>query len=416
MKILFLTQFFWPEQRTAPTNLGALAEDLAARGHEVVVVTGVPNHPFGRVYDGYAMKAFQWEDARGFRILRVPLIPDHSGSPVRRLANYGSFTATASTVGAWLTRRFHADVVFAYLAPLTMGFTASVLRRVQGAPVVYWVTDLWPENLRATGAPIGPNGYRALRWIEDRTYRHAAAICVDAPAFETNLVAKGVPRHKIHAVAEWADEGLFFPVERDPALAEAFGLGEGFTVMYGGNLGPAQHLETVLDAADLVRDLEDVRFVFIGDGTDADALRGRAADLPNVRFLPRQPLEAMRGFFAWADVLLIHLQASPIFSLQLPSKVLAYMACGRPVLAAVPGSVSQIVQEADAGLTCGSEDPEAIAALVRRFRAMPSAERERLGANGVTAHRTSYSRAVQVDRLESILIGVAGRARAASAP
>jgi glycosyltransferase involved in cell wall biosynthesis len=123
----------------------------------------------------------------------------------------------------------------------------------------------------------------------------------------------------------------------------------------------------------------------------------------------------MRGFFAWADVLLIHLQRSPIFSLQLPSKVLAYMACGRPVLAAVPGSVSQIVQEADAGLTCGSEDPEAIAELVRRFRAMPPDERERLGANGVAAHRASFSRAVQVDRLETILTDVVSATRRASA-
>ena len=177
--------------------------------------------------------------------------------------------------------------------------------------------------------------------------------------------------------------------------------------MYGGNMGPAQHLSTVIDAAALVRDLEDVRFVFVGEGTAKTALQERARGAPNVRFIPRQPIEDMRRFFAWADVLLIHLQRSPIFTLQLPSKVLAYMACARPVLAAVPGSVSQIVEEADAGLTCASEDPSAIAQLVRRFREMPTAERERMGSNGAAAHEASYSRAVQVDRLESILTSVA---------
>jgi colanic acid biosynthesis glycosyl transferase WcaI len=408
MKILLVTQFFWPEERTAPTNLGALAEDLAAGGHDVMVVTGVPNHPLGHVYDGYEMKLWQWERARGFRILRLPLVPDHSESPARRMLNYGSFTLSANTLGLWLSRRFRADVVFAYYAPPTMGLTSYLLRLLRRVPVVYWITDVWPENYRAAGIRMSERTYARLRRFEDWGYRQAAAICVDSPGYETNLRTKGVPADKIHVVAEWADENLFHPVERDPGLGEAFGLASRFNVMYGGNLGKVQHLSTAVEAASLVQDLEDVQFVFVGDGTDEPNLRRQVAEmkLGNVRFIPRRPMQEMPSFFAWADALLAHLQRSPIFELQLPSKVLAYLACGRPILCAVPGAVETIVRETGAGVACPSEDPRAMADLVRTLRAMPTSDREAMGRSGREAHLATYNRRVQVDRLEEILLGV----------
>ena len=163
MHILFLTQFFWPETRTAPTNLAALAEDLTKKGHEVLVVTGVPNHPLGRVYDGYKTKLWQWEEARGFKILRLPLFPDHSGSAKRRLLNYGSFTLSATTLGTWFSRHFPADIIFAYYAPLTMGWTAYFLNLFHRVPLVYWITDIWPENFRASGMQISDRVYGWLR-------------------------------------------------------------------------------------------------------------------------------------------------------------------------------------------------------------------------------------------------------------
>jgi len=411
MRILFVTQFFWPEMRTAPMNLGALAEDLAAKGHEVLVITGVPNHPLGKVYDGYKMKLWQWEEARGFTILRLPLLPDHSQSPVRRLLNYTSFSLAASTLGIWKTRSFHPDVIFAYFAPITAGWTVRMVRAFHRAPVVYWITDLWPENFRASGMRIGDGTYAWLRRFEDWGYRQAQAICVDSPGYKKNLLEKGVPEDKIHVVAEWADENLFYPVERDPELGAKFGLAGKFNVIYGGNLGPVQKLDTVIEAARLLIDLKDVQFVFIGDGTAEQELKSLVVKygLDNVRFIPRQPMERMREFFAWADALLVHLKRTPIFELQLPSKVLAYMACGRPILNGVAGTVAEIVDQAQCGLSFPPEDAAALADLVRKLYTMPIEQRMAMGRRGREAYLAQYSRSVQVQRLEQILQGVVAR-------
>ncbi len=405
MRILFVTQFFWPEMRTAPMNLGALAEDLATKGHDVLVITGVPNHPLGRVYEGYEMKLWQWEEVNGFRILRLPLFPDHSQSIIRRLLNYGSFSLSATTLGVTLTRKFHPDVIFAYFAPLTAGWTVKVIRSFHRVPVVYWITDIWPENFRASGMRIGDRTYNWLRRIEDWGYRQAQAICVDSPGYKKNLLEKGVPEEKIHVVAEWADEKLFYPVERDIALGETFGFKDKFNILYGGNLGPVQKLDTVIEAARLLEDLEKVQFVFIGDGTAEQELKSLAAryNLNNVRFIPRQPMERMREFFAWGDALLVHLKRTPIFELQLPSKVLAYMASGRPILNGVAGTVAEIIDQAQCGLSFPPEDHEALADLVREFYAMSAEQREAMGLRGREAYLSQYSRTVQVQRLERIL-------------
>ncbi len=416
MRILFVTQFFWPETRTAPINLGALAEDLAAKGHEVLVITGFPNHPLGRIYEGYAIRPWQWEEARGFKILRLPLYPDHSNSLAKRVLNFGSFSLSATTLGIVLTRGFQPDVIFAYFAPITAAWTVRVIRAFRHAPVVYWITDLWPENFRAAGMNMSERTYRWLRRFEDWGYKQANAICVDSPGYKKNLVAKGVPGDKIHVVAEWADETLFYPVERDDVLGETYGLAGKFNIVYGGNLGPVQKLDTVIHAAREVMDLEDVQFVFIGDGTEEGALKALAQrfELENVRFIPRQPMERMRDFFAWADVLLVHLQRTPIFELQLPSKVLAYMACARPILNGVAGTVAEIIEDAQCGLSCVPEDPTSMAELVRTFYSMPKTKREEMGQRGREAYLSHYCRAVQVKRIESILCNVAAGAQTAT--
>lgn len=411
MRILLLTQFFWPEARTAPANLAALAEDLTVLGHEVLVVTGFPNHPFGRIYDGYRMQPWHWETARGFRILRLPLYPDHSRSAVRRLLNYGSFMLSAATLGLWHSRRFQADVVLAYYAPPTMGWIANSFRKRNKAPLVYWITDMWPENFRAAGLKINDRFYKQLRRLEDWSYKQADVICVDSPGYHSNLIGKGVAANKIEVITEWADDTLFFPVDRATTLGEQFGLAGKFNVIYGGNLGQVQHLDAAIKAACLLRDLEDFQMVFIGDGNDLMHLQAVTGEYgaENVKFIAHQPMNEMRNFFAWADVLLVHLQRSPIFELQLPSKVLAYMACSRPILAAVSGTVAKIVQEAQAGLCCPPENPQAMAEQIRTFYAMSQSERDRMGEHGRQAYLHKYSRQTQVKRLETVLSTLVNR-------
>ena len=405
MRILILTQFYWPEIRTAPLNLAALAEDLQNRGNDVTVITGFPNHPFGHIYEGYRIKLWQWDNVRGVKVLRLPLFPDHSLSLIQRAVNYSSFALSATLMGGLLTRRHKADVIFVYLPPLTIGIPAAFLSRLHHAPIVYWMTDLWPENLIAAGVQLKPFIYNFIRHVENWVYNQGKVICLNSPGFIDNLKGKGVNPKKIDVVPDWADENIFFPTKYDEELARQFGLSGKFNVIYGGNLGKVQGLEVVIEAAQKLQDLEDVQFVFIGDGTESKKLKKRVSEctLRNVVFIPRHPPEQIRRFFALADVLLVHLKRKPVFEMQIPSKIIAYLACGRPILCAVHGVARKIVQDASAGVSCPSEDSLALSTQVRYLYEMPRSELEKMGRNGRQAYLAKYTRKIQVDRVESIL-------------
>jgi glycosyltransferase involved in cell wall biosynthesis len=415
MDILFLTQFYWPEARTAPTNLAAMAEDLQSKGHRVTVITGFPNHPFGKVYSGYKIRPWQWEEIRGVRVLRLPLFPDHSTSSIRRAFNYGSFALSASTLGVLHSLDLKTDVLYVYLPPLTMSIPAVILRRLLKAPIVYWITDLWPESLTAARSNLDSRMYRLIWNIANWAYANAETICVNSPGFRRNLIRKGVLEDRIRVVYDWADEDLFFPVQPDANLSQSTGLTGKFNVVYGGNLGTVQGLETVLAAAEQLVDVSDIQIVFIGDGNAEQELKQQVADkhLSNVRFIPRQPMEEIHRFFALADVLLVHLKRKPIFELQIPSKTIAYLACGRPILCAVPGAAATVVREAGAGIVCPSEEPRAMAESIRELYMMPRAKREAMGQRGRQAYLQKYTRQVQVDRVERILKEAVGRGRSA---
>jgi len=227
-------------------------------------------------------------------------------------------------------------------------------------------------------------------------YARAAAITVISPGFKCNLIAKGVPADKIHVIPNWADEDLYRPVPPDRTLANKYGFTGRFNIVFAGNMGFAQGLGTVIEAAQQLSDLPEVQFVFIGDGVDEARLQQMVIEqqVGNVRFLGRHPAEQMPHFFALADVLLVHLKRDPLFEITIPSKTLAYMACGRPILMAVTGDAADVVRDAGAGLTCAPQNPKALADAVRTLYTMPAAERERLGQAGREAFLKRYTRRV----------------------
>jgi glycosyltransferase involved in cell wall biosynthesis len=218
------------------------------------------------------------------------------------------------------------------------------------------------------------------------------------------LIEKGVPAEKIHVIPNWADEDTYRPVARDEGLAREFGLADRFNVMFAGTMGTAQALDTVLDAAQQARDVPVAQFVFIGDGIDVDHLKQAAQTrgLDNVRFIGRQPIERMPILFAWADALLVHLKRDPLFEITIPSKTLAYLACGRPILCGVAGDTAEVVREAQAGLIVPPQDAAALAQAVRELWAMPFDQREALGRNGRTAFEQRYTRAMLMTRYEAL--------------
>jgi len=400
VRVLILSQYYPPEPIPKPHEL---ARGLAERGHEVVVITGFPNYPAGKLYPDTRLRLWKWEILDGIRILRLPLYPDHSRSVVRRALNYGSFAVAAALLGSVLGGP--VEVIFAEHPPLTIGLAAWVIGRLRRVPFLYAVNDLWPESVEATGMVRSRRVLDNLGRLERFVYRRAAAIAVISPGFKANLAGKGVPPEKVHVIPHWADESLYRPVPPDPRLAENLGMGGCFNVVFAGQLGLAQGLDVVLDAADEVSDLPDVQFVLVGDGTDADRLRQAAGQrgLKNVRFLGRQPAERMPHIFAVSDVLLAHLRDEPLFRITIPSKTIAYMACGRPVLMAVEGDAADLIRAAAAGVTCRAGSGKELAGAVRRLRAMPRTVLEDMGRAGRAAFLASYSRSVLLDRYEAIL-------------
>jgi glycosyltransferase involved in cell wall biosynthesis len=412
MRILLLTQWFEPE----PTFKGlAFARELAARGHDVEVLTGFPNYPGGDVYPGYRIRLWVREQIDGISILRVALYPSHDKSAFGRVLNYTSFAISAAAIGTALVRK--PDVVYVYHPPATIGFAATVTGILRQVPFVYDICDLWPDTVSVSGMMSSPMAATLLdKWCKF-IYRRARHIVVVSPGFKQQLVRRGVPPDKIDVIYNWCDEATIRPTAAAPELASRLGLSDCFNVMFAGTMGTGQALDSVLEAAALCRETRsNVRFVFVGGGVDRNRLEKKADDLglTNVRFLPRQPMSAMGAILGLADVLLVHLKDHPLFSITIPSKTQAYMASGKPVLMAVRGNAAQLVAQSGCGLVCEPENPRSIAEAVARFAAMSTEERRSMGKAGKRFYDEHLSLKAGVGKFEALFASICGVTIAAS--
>lgn len=405
MHVLIHSYFYDPEPLPKPHEL---AVGLAERGHEVSVITSIPNYPQGSFYSGYKLRMWQWEARDGIRIMRLPLFPDHSQSGLRRMLSYSSFLASSALLGPFGAGK--PDVMYVWHPPLTIGLSAWLIGLFRSVPFVYDVRDLWPEAIAATGMMSSRPLLNLLGVMERFVYRRASAICVVSPGYKKNLVGKGVPPKKIHIFSDWANGDIYRPVPRNEALAQESGFTGHFNVLFAGNMGAAQALETVIHTAKRLSYLPEIQFIFVGDGIERPRLESLAAEqgLKNVRFLGRQPVEQMPHLYALSDVLLAHFRRDPIFEISVPSKLFAYLACQRPVLMASQGDAAEIVRQAGAGITCDAEDPDALAEAVLKLYNMNPRERDNMGISGRQAFLERYSQEVLVRQHEEVLKSVAG--------
>lgn len=379
-RVLLLTQWFEPE----PTLKGLVfAREWVRQGFEVEVLTGFPNYPGGKVYPGYRIQWLQREVIDGVQITRVPLYPNHDQSAIKRVLNYASFAASATMYGVFMAKR--ADVMYAYHPPLTVGMAAALIKLFRRIPVVYDIQDMWPDTLRATGMLNNPKALdlvaRVCRWV----YRRMDHIVVLSPGFKRLLLERGVPESKLSVIYNWADEAsLGAPVGQVPA---AFPGGDQFRILFAGNMGKAQALDTVLDAANLLQACGSrVCWVMLGGGVEVERLKAEAAQrqLANVVFLPAVPMAEVGAYLNAADALLVHLRKDPLFEITIPSKTQAYMTVGKPLLMAVDGDAADLVRQSGGGVVAESENPEALARAAEQLAAMPA---EALAAMGDKAQR-----------------------------
>lgn len=467
MKLLVVTQYFHPEN----FRVNDLVEGMVARGHEVTVLTGLPNYPTGRWFEGYGLRRGPWrETAFGAEVLRVPMLARGPGGGLRLALNFLSFALAGVLFGAPRLRGRRFDAIFVFeVSPVTVGLPAIAAKRLTGAPILFWVLDLWPESLTAAG---GASLRRLLRPADALTrwiYRRCDRVLAQSRGFLVRLREQGVPDERVRYFPSWA-ESLYRPVDtpepappkpRDdaatayaaassagagaagpvaghegpdpsggagatqgragagrlpatgvdataaPSLAQACvplpELPDGFRVLFAGNIGVAQDFPTLLAAAERLRERRDIQWLIAGDGrmrawVQAEIERRGLAS--TVRLLGALPMSSMPALFSRADALLVTLRDEPIFALTIPGKIQSYLACARPVIAALAGEGARVVSEAQAGLACPPEDPAALAAAVATLADLPDTERRAMGDRARACYLGQFDRERAFIRLE----------------
>ncbi|OAL81015.1 glycosyltransferase WbuB [Acinetobacter sp. SFB] len=377
MKILLLTQWFDPE----PTFKGlAFARELKQQGHEVQVLTGFPNYPGGKIYDGYKLKLYQREEIEGISILRVALYPNHDSSALKRIFNYISFAFMAMLFGVFTTKK--ADVIYAYHPPLTVGIAAIFIKFFRRTPIVYDIQDMWPDTLQSTGMLNNNKILNIIGLVCKLVYRCVDHIVVLCPGFKNKLIERGVPEEKISIIYNWCDEqGL---TQAQPAKVEYQQLMQDkFNIVFAGNMGKAQALDSILDVAKKVQPIQDIQFVFVGGGTETERLKQRliTENISNTVFIPRMPMAEVGGVLKLSSLLLVHLKKDPLFEITVPSKTQAYMAMGKPVLMAVAGDAADLIRSAECGCVAISENVESIQDAVLKIYHLSANEQLQMGLN-----------------------------------
>lgn len=400
LRILVVSQYFWPEN----FRINDLIKEWVERGHTVTVLTGLPNYPEGRVFDAYRKNPNAFMQYEGASVVRIPVLPRGNGS-VRLFLNYLSFVLSGIIFGAWKLKRLRFDVIFVYEpSPVTVGLPAVWLGKIKKTPVVFWALDLWPETLAAVGIV---RSARVLGWVGHLVryiYNRCTLVLGQSRGFLESIANYCNNKDKIRYFPSWAED--VFAYEHVEPAAELVKLEGGFTVMFAGNVGEAQDMPAVLEAAELLRNNDFIRWTIVGDGRKFQWLQSEVLKRGlqgKVLLLGRYPMERMPSFHAHADALLVSLKRDPVFSITIPGKVQSSLMAGIPLLGMLDGEGAAIIQEARAGLTCPAGDSAGLAKAVLSLAALSSGERKQLGLNGRRYAQSEFGRTQLMDRLEGFL-------------
>lgn len=401
MRILVVTLFYTPDDGPAAPLYGMLCEALARRGHQVTVLTAVPHYPTGQVRQEYRGYTIRRSLEGGVWVLRVPVPSVQRASFPLRLLQFASYQLGATWAG--LSQRY--DAVLLGNPALVVGLPFAVLSTLRRKPAIYSVHDVYPDVGVALGVFRHKAVIAAVGALERFCLRRAAWVRILSGSFGPAVRALGVPEHKIALIYDWVDTGLIRPLPRDNSFAREHGLDGCFVVLYAGNIGLSQGLGYVLAAAAQLAGHEDIRFVFVGDGTGKAGLLAEAQTrrLTNVQFLPFQPRARLPEVLATADISLVTLEKGVALR-SLPSKIFSILASGRPLVASLDeGSDAwQLVQRAGAGLCVPPESPGQLASAILTLKSNPGL-RQRLGRSGRDYAVQHHSPEAAAERFEGLL-------------
>jgi len=422
MKILYVSQYFPPEMGAPAGRASELSRLWVEDGHEVTVLTGFPNHPTGIVPPEYRSKfrcLVTRESVEGVNVVRTWLLPFPNRKAYERMLNYSSFCVSSATTGVFLDR---PDLVIASSPQLLVGLSGWWLARCNGAPFIFEVRDLWPESLAAVG--MGSSNsvlHRSLAKIAGFLYRSCDRLVVVTPAFKKYLIEHWrVPEAKVFVVENGVDANLFSRHPLSVDLKRKLGAEEKFVVSYIGTMGNAHGLETLVEAATFLRErAPNVLFLLVGEGAEKARILSlaRSRGLTNMRFVDQQPREKIPAYISASDACLVLLKRAELFKTVLPTKMLEFMACARPVILGVDGHARSVMEQANAGIFVPPEDPASLVEAVARLAADPvlCASLGRNGRRHVLQHFSRQQTArLYIDILQDLLGRGEHRAAAAA--
>lgn len=392
MKILVVCQYYYPE----PFRISDICEELAKRGHEVTVVTGVPNYPEGVIYNEYKNGKKRRETINGVKVHRCFTIARRTGT-IFRFLNYYSYAISSCLHINRMKESF--DVVYVnQLSPVMMACAGIRAKKKWKIPLIMYCLDLWPESLVAGGIRKESKLYQLFNRISKRIYQKADKILVTSRMFTEYFEQQfGIKREKISYLPQYAEE-IFCTSEGNKSKNT-------IDLTFAGNIGTIQGVDTILKAASILKDkYENLRWHIVGGGVELENMKKLADELQlsNVVFHGRRPVDEMPKFYAMSDAMLITMKDEPVLSMTLPGKVQSYMAAGKPILGAINGETTKVIAEAKCGYCCEAENAEGLAKLVEKF--VTSHEQKEMGICARIYYETTFQKKTFMERLEEFLI------------
>lgn len=399
VKILIITQYFYPENFKS----NDLAFELQKRGHDITVITGIPNYPEGEIFDGYGFFKKRKQLIDGVKIYRSLLLPRGKGGGLRLFANYYSFAFFASVKAFFLgfNQRFDAILVHEP-SPITQYYPALLMNKLWKIPVYFWVMDLWPESLSIAGGIKNKFVLNYYTNVVKRFYTNSKKILITSKGFREAINEKGNFNDKIVYFPNWAEDSISegnknFPIPPMP---------DGFKVMFAGNIGEAQDLDNIMRAALELRDKKHIHFILVGDGRKMPFVKEFVEQNnlnETVHIMGRFPVESMSSFFDKADIMLVTLKDDPIFNLTVPAKLQAYMSASKPIVAMLNGEGSENVIDADCGFTVQAGDYRGLSETILKASLLSYDELETLGQNSRSYYESYFKMSACISNLEDIM-------------
>lgn len=397
MKVLIVSQYFWPEN----FRINDIAAELKKRDYDIEVLTGKPNYPGGDFFTGYSASGLCVEYWMGIKIFRLPIFPRGKSTTIGLLANYLSFIFSGLLLGPVILRKSQYDIIFVYApSPIFQVIPALLLGRMRKIPVVLWVQDLWPESLSATGHVKSSIILHMVRLFVRFIYKRVDLILVQSKAF-IKPVLNLAPTARVLYYPNSVEKYFYSTQTCDVPNIDS--LNKEFILLFAGNVGAAQSMETIVSAASRLSNYPEIKLVILGEGskikwTEAEIKR---RGLKNVILGGRHPVERMPHLMRKASALLVSLTGNPIFSLTIPNKIQAYMAVGKPIIACMNGEGARIINEANAGLTVAAEDSVALANAIVAMYKMTEVERDQFGQNGRRFFKNNFDQDFLINKLIS---------------